>query len=78
MRAKFIGEAAKVRKGHWHHFDDSIEAGKFVQEIIKAGDVILVKGSQSMRMERVVEEVMAAPEHKATLLVRQSAEWRGK
>jgi hypothetical protein len=29
-------------------------------------------------MERVVEEVMAAPEHKATLLVRQSAEWRGK
>jgi UDP-N-acetylmuramoyl-tripeptide--D-alanyl-D-alanine ligase len=78
MRAKFIGEAAKVRKGHWRHFDDSIEAGKFVQEIIKAGDVILVKGSQSMRMERVVEEVMAAPEHKATLLVRQSAEWRGK
>lgn len=78
MRAKFIGEAAKVRKGHWHHFDDSIEAGKFVQEIIKAGDVILVKGSQSMRMEWVVEEIMAAPEHKATLLVRQSAEWRGK
>jgi UDP-N-acetylmuramyl pentapeptide synthase len=78
MRAKFIAETAKLRKGHWHHFDNSIEAGKFIQTMLKTGDVILVKGSQSMRMEWVVEEIMAEPERKAELLVRQSAEWRGK
>lgn len=78
MRAKFMGEAAKLRKGHWYHFDTSEEAGKFVEQMLKPGDVVLVKGSQSMRMEWVVEEIMANPEHKSQLLVRQSSEWRGK
>lgn len=56
-------------------FDTSDEAGKFLQNIIEIGDVILVKGSQAMRMERVVEEIMRHPEDKATLLVRQEPEW---
>jgi hypothetical protein len=41
-------------------------------------DTILVKGSQSMRMERVVEEIMANPEKAGELLVRQDAEWKLK
>lgn len=57
-------------------YDDLIEAGKDLQEIIKEGDVILIKGSQGMRMERVVEEIMAEPEKKEKLLVRQDREWR--
>ena len=36
----------------------------------------MVKGSQSMRMERVVEELMAEPERAEELLVRQDAEWK--
>lgn len=57
--------------------DTSEEAGKFLQNMIQAGDIILVKGSQSMRMEKVVEEVMRHPEDKEKLLVRQEVEWVG-
>jgi len=57
------------------HSDDAREAGRFLEQLIKTGDVILVKGSQSMRMERVVEEIMAHPEQKEELLVRQEEEW---
>jgi len=55
-----------------------MEAGRFLQEMMQQGDVILVKGSQGMRMEKIVEEVMAEPEKKAKLLVRQDAYWLEK
>lgn len=58
-------------------FDDATEAGKELQGLIKPGDVLLIKGSQSMRMERVVEEIMAEPEKAETLLVRQGEAWKG-
>lgn len=57
-------------------FSDAAEAGKFLQERIKQNDLVLVKGSQSMRMERVVEEIMADPQNAAQLLVRQDASWK--
>ena len=46
--------------------------------MVKAGDVILVKGSQSPRMERVTKAIMADPSHAAELLVRQEKEWLEK
>ncbi|MFH1454989.1 MAG: UDP-N-acetylmuramoyl-tripeptide--D-alanyl-D-alanine ligase [bacterium] len=57
-------------------FEDSISAGKELQNIIKENDIILVKGSQSTRMEKVVEEVMLEPEKANKLLVRQEREWK--
>ena len=60
------------------YFDQAFEAGKFLQNRIKAGDVILVKGSQGVRMEKVVKEIMAEPERAAELLVRQGEEWSDK
>jgi len=56
-------------------FEDSRKAGKFVEQLAEEGDIILIKGSQGVRMERSVEEVMAHPEDKEKLLVRQDSEW---
>lgn len=58
------------------YFEDPLMAGKAVKKILKKGDAILVKGSQGMRMEKVVEEIMAKPEDATTLLCRQTKEWK--
>ncbi len=57
-------------------YDDALTAGKELQGFIHAGDVLLVKGSQSIRAERFVEELMAHPEDAEKLLVRQDATWK--
>lgn len=57
------------------HFQTPEEAGLFVQGKLKQGDVVLVKGSQGMRMEKVVKELMAEPLRACELLVRQDKEW---
>ena len=58
------------------YFDRAEEVGKFLQNRLKAGDIILVKGSQGMRMEKIVKEIMAEPGAAAELLVRQGKEWQ--
>ncbi len=57
-------------------YEEPVRAGRELQALIKAGDVILVKGSQSIRAERLVEEIMAEPEKADELLVRQGEVWR--
>ncbi len=57
-------------------FENAEQAGRELQGMIQEGDAILVKGSQSMRMERVVVEIMQEPERAGELLVRQDAEWK--
>lgn len=56
-------------------FDTSTEAGEYIKDYIKESDIILVKGSQSTRMEKAVKILMAEPERAAELLVRQDEEW---
>jgi len=56
-------------------FDNYFDAGKFLQNEIKEGDLILIKGSQGMRMEHIVKEIMVEPERASELLVRQEKEW---
>lgn len=57
-------------------FSDPDSAGRKLQEVMQKGDLILVKGSQSMRMEKVVEEIMAKPQKADELLCRQNKEWK--
>ncbi len=59
-------------------YEDSRKAGKEFEGLIKEGDIVLIKGSQSIRMERTVEELMAEPEKAEDLLVRQDPEWLRK
>lgn len=76
-KAKFIADAAanQMPKDKIFIFDTADEAKVKIQEMILNGDLILVKGSQGMRMEKIVEEIMAEPEKKSELLVRQSKTW---
>lgn len=57
-------------------YEDSLKAAQDLQNVIQEGDAVLVKGSQSMRMEKIVEEIMAEPERAGDLLVRQDKEWK--
>jgi UDP-N-acetylmuramoyl-tripeptide--D-alanyl-D-alanine ligase len=81
IRARKIVEGAldsKMKEKNIFQFDDSNETADAMKEIIKSGDVILVKGSQSMRMERIVKEIMLESENAKDLLVRQEKEWLEK
>ena len=60
------------------HVANAAEAGRFLQERINTGDLILIKGSQGVRMEKVTKELMAEPERAAELLVRQTPDWLAK
>jgi len=68
-------EEAGMSRDHIFHFAESIAAGKFVQSRIKENDLILVKGSQGVRMEKIVKEIMAEPWRNKELLVRQDEQW---
>lgn len=56
-------------------FDSPDKAKFFVQDLIKPGDLILIKGSQGMRMEKVVEEIVDNPVENKSRLVRQDSWW---
>lgn len=78
LRAKFIAEgamAAGISKEKIFYFENSSEAGTYLNGLLGKGSIVLVKGSQSMRMERAVEKLMQNPENRADLLVRQEKEW---
>jgi len=60
------------------YFEDHESLGKKLQEKIREGDLILIKGSQGMRMEKAVEEIMADPMEAENILCRQNPEWKAK
>ncbi len=58
-------------------FESSRGAAAALAGIIREGDVVLVKGSQSIRTERIVEALLANPAD-ASKLVRQEKKWKQK
>jgi len=80
-RMKFLAQALRERNfdaSKIFEFSTSDEAKRKVEEVMEEGDLILVKGSQLMRMEKIAEEIMAEPERKQDLLVRQDKAWQNR
>ena len=59
-------------------FAKAEDAGRFLQEKLEPGDVVLVKGSAGMRMEKIVKEVMAEPLRAEQQLVRMDKSWENR
>ena len=69
-----IKESSKLKNSFW--FDSSDKAQEIKTVIAqKPGDVILIKGSQGVRMERITKELMNNPDEAISLLVRQDVRW---
>lgn len=81
VRARQIAEGA-LRAGmpekNIYQYDDALSAGRELQALLQPGDVILIKASQGIRSERIVEEIMADPDMAGELLVRQDRAWQYK
>lgn len=75
VRARALAESARTHGAkEVHEFGDSKEAAEVLPSLIQEGDLVLIKGSQSMRMERITEALLENKEDKAKL-VRQEKEW---
>lgn len=58
--------------------DDARKLGSILAQTVQEGDIVLIKGSQSIRMERAVAAILDDPSKKKELLVRQDVEWEGR
>jgi UDP-N-acetylmuramyl pentapeptide synthase len=79
VRARQIAETALshgLNEKFIFQYDDVLRAGRELQAFIQPGDVILVKASQGIRAEKIVEEIMQEPELASELLVRQDVAWQ--
>lgn len=59
-------------------YDNSQEAAAALPAMVGIGDIILIKGSQSIRMERVSAALLREPSRASEYLVRQEKEWLDK
>jgi len=64
------------RQVYW--FPDPSAVLSDVQNIVRSEDLILIKGSQGMRMEKITEALLVDPNDAKMLLCRQSEGWRNR
>lgn len=80
IRSKGTAAAARTIRPDMeiHEVKNSIDACAVVTDIVKKqteGSMVLVKGSQSMRMERIVVALLAQPDTAKEVTVRQESQW---
>jgi UDP-N-acetylmuramyl pentapeptide synthase len=81
VRAQKVAEGALengLSEKNIFQYDDVARAGRELQSFLEPGDVVLIKASQGIRAERIVEEIMSDPDSAAELLVRQDEQWKNK
>lgn len=79
IRARYIAEGALnsgMSEKQIFQYDDVVRAGKELQSILQVGDAVLIKASQGVRAEKIVEEIMAEPGKAEEFLVRQDSTWK--
>lgn len=75
---EFIFQGAKkigMEQNRLFHFSSQEKLINFLKNFLQPGDLILIKASQGMRLERVVREIMLSPQKAPELLVRQDKTW---
>ncbi|MBP6888882.1 MAG: UDP-N-acetylmuramoyl-tripeptide--D-alanyl-D-alanine ligase [Candidatus Pacebacteria bacterium] len=81
IRSRITAEGAldsKMSDQNIIQCDTSIEAGKELVKLLEPGDIVYLKGSQSIRMERAVKMILAATHPGEKYLVRQEKEWQNR
>ncbi len=63
------------KEDHMFWFEKSEQAIKKVEELMRDNTVVLVKGSQGTRMEKIVREIILDKKDAAKLLCRQDPDW---
>lgn len=78
LRAKECAHGAReagMKESKIFQTENALDAAECMKKILKKGDIIYIKGSQGMRMESTVKELMAYPDQAHDLLVRQDDKW---
>jgi UDP-N-acetylmuramoyl-tripeptide--D-alanyl-D-alanine ligase len=78
QRARAIGEAAQLdgmSEDMIYSCTTAAEAIEILEGMIREGDIVLVKASQSIRLEKVMKALLANPGDSSEL-VRQDAQWQ--
>jgi len=78
IRARVIAEGALdggMKDEDIMQCDTSMDAGKELVKVLKEGDLIYMKGSQGVRMERAVKMILSEVHDSRKTLVRQESSW---
>jgi UDP-N-acetylmuramoyl-tripeptide--D-alanyl-D-alanine ligase len=78
IRARVMAEGAldaKMLDENIMQCDTAIDAGKELVQVLCPGDIVYMKGSQGVRMERAVKMILAKTHDPKQVLVRQEKEW---
>lgn len=81
IRSRIIAEGAldgKMLDENIMQCDTAIDAGKELVQVLGPNDIVYMKGSQSIRMERAVKMILAETHNPKKVLVRQEREWLNK
>jgi len=70
------GGERRLARAMTYWFARPEQAVRELERMLRPGDLVLIKGSQSIRMERVVEALMAEPAKARELLARQTVDWK--
>ncbi len=76
LHERLLEEGLSRKQVLW--LPDPMAAVEALMTIVRTEDLILIKGSQGLRMEKVVEQLLADPRTASSFLCRQSDDWRKK